>query len=88
MTPEVAVQPVGPDSKPGLVSFWPVPVQAAGLTVQVNDVLAVPPAESVTVTVTALVAAELIAAAVGVPEITPLDVLIVRPAGRPEALQV
>jgi len=68
-----------------LASFWPLLVQATGaaVTVQANDALAVWPAESRAVAVTLFVAA-----VVGVPETTPVEALIVSPAGRPVALQV
>ena len=56
MTPLVAVHPVEPDSKPGLVSFWPVLVQPLPPpepdTVQLNVALPEAPVLSLAVTVT------------------------------------
>jgi hypothetical protein len=83
----VAVHGVLPDSKPGLTSFWPGLEQLpTGLTTQLNDTLAVAwvgLALSVTVAVT-----DEVPAVVGVPEMTPVDALIDRPAGSPEAVKV
>src|SRR3984893_17200772 len=79
ITPDVVVQDTAPLSKPGLANFCPGLEQPVptGFTVQLNDVLAVAAAESCAVTVTLDVPA-----VVGVPEITPLDALTDRPAGR------
>ena len=64
ITPLVAVQPVAPDSKPGLVSFWPEhePPPPEREIVQVNVALPEAPVVSVAVTVT-----EYVPAVVGVP---------------------
>ena len=81
----VAVHGALPDSKPGLPSFCPGLEQPppCGLTVQLNVVLAVAPALSCTVALTVEVPA-----VVGVPEMTPVDVLRDRPAGSPVAEKV
>src|SRR6185437_3252906 len=85
MTPALAVQPVLPDSKPELVTFWPGLEQPPpeGLMVQVKLVEPEPPAEAVAVAVT-----EKVPAALGVPEMVPVDEPIDRPVGRPVADQV
>src|SRR4051794_18498709 len=79
-TPAVAVQPPVA-SKPGLASFWPaaqVPVPA-GSTVHATCVV---PDELPDVAVTVEVYEP---AVVGVPEITPVEVLMPSPGGRPVA---
>src|SRR5215469_15354344 len=86
MTPAVEAHgAAAPVSKPGLpsncVTVQPPPPLL--LIVQLNDVDPCAPVVSVAVTVT-----DEVAAVVGVPEIRPLDELIDRPAGRPEADQV
>src|SRR5207248_2358134 len=85
ITPAEAVHGALPDSKPGLPSFCPGLEQPppVGLTVQVNEVLAVAPALSCTVALTVKVPA-----VVGVPEMTPLDALTARPGGSPVAEKV
>ena len=65
------------DCAPGLVTVTVL------LTVQVNEVFALNASESVAVTVT-----EQAHAVVGVPLMTPVPLLIVRPAGRPVAAKV
>src|SRR5437773_6549069 len=87
ITPFVACHGALPFSNPGLPSFWPgLEQDPAWLIVQLNVWLAVPwvgVALSVTVAVT-----EKVPAVVGVPEMTPLDALIVRPGGSPVAANV
>src|SRR4051794_20659677 len=88
MTPADAVHGAAlPVSKPGLPSFWPgLPQPPVGLITHENEVLPVRWVGlvlSVAVTVTLYVVA-----VVGVPEITPVEALIARPAGRPVADQL
>src|SRR5262245_43304893 len=84
MTPAVAVHGADPTSKPGLPSFWPGLEQVpAGLMTQVNGWLAEPDALSVTVATT-----EKVPAVVGVPEMTPVEALMVLPGGSPVAENV
>src|SRR4051794_28627104 len=82
-TPAVAVHGAVPDSKPGLPSFWPgLAQEPAPPIVQVNDVeLLEPPDVAVAVTVEA-------PAADGVPEISPVEPLMLSPAGSPVAVHV
>ena len=71
--------PTVPVRVPGFVTvtvFWPVPP----LMFQAKLAVPVAPVPSFTVTVTVL-----LAAAVGVPEISPVEALIASPAGRPVA---
>src|SRR6185369_9211466 len=82
MEPVVPVQLVAPDSKPPLAIFWPEQPPVVP-TVQLNDAVPEWLALSVAVTVTFEVPA-----VVAVPEIVPVEELIDRPAGRPEADQV
>ena len=62
---------------------WHAPPPLAGLTVQVKAAVPFAPVVSVTVTVTLN---GLPVVVVGVPEISPVEELIARPAGRPAAL--
>src|SRR5436190_5644025 len=82
MLPVVPVQLPLPDSKPPLTIFWPEQPPVVP-TVQVNDAVPEWLALSVAVTVTFEVPA-----VVAVPEMTPVEELIDRPAGRPVADQV
>src|SRR6185437_3046458 len=85
MTPAVADQPVLPDSKPELVTFWPgleqPPPVVLMVQLKVVEPLLVPLSCAVTVELK-------VPAADGVPEIRPVEELIDRPVGRPVADQV
>src|SRR6266516_5988588 len=86
ITPAVAVHGALPFSKPALPSFWHgLPQDPAGLMVQLKVWLALACglALSRTVAVT-----EEVPAVLGVPEMTPVDALMLRPGGSPVAEKV
>ena len=86
MTPALAVQGVAvPVSKPGLPSFWPGLVQPPPVLLIVQEKLAEPVAAAASFAVAVV---EYVPAVVGVPEIRPVEALMLNPAGRPVAVQV